>query len=285
MQTTYMTLVQTAFETVENNPDAYNTWAAVQKTAGKDYSKPAYLASVGNQGTVAKARADSMTKETETPSSSGGRQADPLDNILKSLQNVRKASIDALGGTKELFRLFENGKNISAFNGIENQLLSLTSNTDFSSFISGLDKQEQDLFITIKKGNVELTQRGRLLEKAYQANSIGNFVLSQQKLVISSKNELTARNLLIDAGYSYIEASELARDATIREAYADAASIKNKKDRAEAIRNLNKALKEGADAQKANRTFEEIFDDGFGKAMEAFEAQEKKLTLEFDVKV
>jgi TP901 family phage tail tape measure protein len=285
MQTTYMTLVQTAFETVENNPDAYNTWAAVQKTAGKDYSKPAYLASVGNQGTVAKARADSMTQETETPSSSGGRQADPLDNILKSLQNVRKASIDALGGTKELFRLFENGKNISAFNGIENQLLSLTSNTDFSSFISGLDKQEQDLFITIKKGNVELTQRGRLLEKAYQANSIGNFVLSQQKLVISSKNELTARNLLIDAGYSYMEASELARDATIREAYADAASIKNKKDRAEAIRNLNKALKEGADAQKANRTFEEIFDDGFGKAMEAFEAQEKKLTLEFDVKV
>jgi TP901 family phage tail tape measure protein len=285
MQLTYMTLVQTAFETVENNPGAYDTWAAVQRTSGKDDSRSAYLASVGNQGTTAKARTDSMTKETETPSSSGGRQADPLDNILKSLQNVRKASIDAFGGTKELFRLFENGKNISAFNGIENQLLALTSNTDFASFISGLDKKEQDLFITIKKGNVELTQRGRLLEKAYQANSIGNFVLSQQKLVISSKNELIARNLLIDAGYSYIEASELARDATIREAYADAASIKNKKDRAEAIRNLNKALKEGADAQKANRTFEEIFDDGFGKAMEAFEAQEKKLTLEFDVKV
>jgi TP901 family phage tail tape measure protein len=284
MQFTYMTLVQTTFETIEKNPEAYNTWKAVQ-AKGADTSKAAYVAAMSYKGTEATVRANNMNKETETPSSGGGRQADPLDNILKSLQNVRKASINALGGTKELFRLFENGKNISAFSGIENQLLALTSNTDFANFISGLDKKEQDLFITIKKGNVELTQRGRLLEKAYQANSIGNFVLSQQKLVISSKNELIARNLLIDAGYSYIEASELARDATIREAYADAASIKNKKNRAEAIRNLNKALKEGADAQKANRTFEEIFDDGFGKAMEAFEAEEKRLTLEFDVKV
>ena len=272
---------------LEGDPDmqkAYKLWLTEPGNAAKMFEEFAIAKAVQVTEASVDASTDPAANAGPTPGS-GGRQANPLDNILKSLQNVRKASIDALGGTKELFKLFEKGKNISVFKGIENQLLDLTSNSNFASFISGLDKQEQGLFITIKKGNVELTKRGRLLEKAYRANSIGQFVVSQKQLVISSKNELTARNLLIKAGYSYIEASELARDATIAEAYADAASIKNKKERTRVIRDLNKALKEGVDAQKATRTTEEIFDDGFSKAMEAFEAEENRLTLEFDVKV
>jgi hypothetical protein len=263
--------------------DAYRLWLTEPGNAKKMFEEFAIAKSV--QVTEATKEALAPKAPVEDTSSGGGRKSDPLDNILKALQNVRKASINALGGTKELFKLFENGKNISVFDGIENQLLNLTSNTDFASFISGLDKKEQDLFITIKKGNVELTKRGLLLEKAYRAKSVGEFVLSQKQLVIASKNELTARNLLIKAGYSYVEAVNLSRDATIAAAYADAAATKGAENKRKAIEAVTNALKQGQAAQEASRSIEERFDDGFSKAMEAFEAEEKRLTLEFDVKV
>ena len=241
-------------------------------------------AKAANQYTVANQPDPTGDKAPKTPgSSSGARKADPLDNILKALQNVRKASVNALGGTKELFKLFEKGKNISVFKGIENQLLNITSNPQFASFISGLDKKEQDLFITIKKGNVELTKRGRLLEKAYRAVNIGEFVLAQKQLVISSKNELTARNLLIKAGYSYVKAVELSRDATIAEAYADAASIKNKNKRTQAIKELNAALKEGLAAQDATLTAEEQFNKLYENIQAKLDADNMAIELKFKI--
>jgi hypothetical protein len=213
----------------------------------------------------------------------GGRKTNPLDGILKSLQNVRKASIDALGGTKELFKLFEKGKNISVFKGIENQLLTLTSNTDFASFIAGLDKKEQGLFITVKKGNVELTNRGRLLEKAYRAKTVGDFVLSQQKLSVASKDELTARNLLIKAGYSYVEAVELSRDADVAAAYASAAATKGLANRKKAIEDVDNALKKGLAAQKATLTAEEKFDELYNKIQGKLDADKTAIELKFKI--
>jgi hypothetical protein len=213
----------------------------------------------------------------------GGRKSNPLDNILKSLQNVRKASIDAMGGAKELLKLFEKGKNISVFKGIENQLLTLTSNTDFASFIAGLDKQEQKLFITIKNGNVKLKEQGRLLEKAFQAKTIGDFVLSQQKLTVSSKNELTARNLLIKAGYSYAESVDMARDSEIQLAFAQARATPKLKDREKAIKAVEEALKSGLAAQKATLTAEEQFDDLYDKIQGKLDAGKTAIELKFKI--
>jgi TP901 family phage tail tape measure protein len=272
--------------TMEGDPDMQAAWKSWVSTLPEGEKGKAFQDFAINTAVrVTEAGVDASAAATEavkTPSSSsGGRKADPLDGILKSLQNIRKASINALGGTKELFKLFEKGKNISVFKGIENQLLTLTSNTDFASFISGLDKQEQKLFITIKKGNVELTNRGRLLEKAYRAKSVGDFVLSQQKLAISSKNELTARNLLIKAGYSYVEAVELSRDADIAAAYASAAATKGAKARKKAIEDVDKALRKGLAAQKATLTAEEQFDELYDKIQGKLDADKTAIELKF----
>jgi hypothetical protein len=213
----------------------------------------------------------------------GGRKANPLDNILKSLQNVRKASIDAMGGATELLKLFGKGKNISVFKGIENQLLTLTSNTDFASFIAGLSKQEQDLYITIKNGNVKLKEQGRLLEKAFQAKTIGDFVLSQQKLTVSSKNELTARNLLIKAGYSYAESVDMARDSEIQLAFAQARATPKLKDREKAIKAVEEALKSGITAQKATLTAEEEFENLYDKIQGKLDADKTAIELKFKI--
>jgi hypothetical protein len=259
------------------SPMAYDRMGADQKA---NIDAQASASTVGERGGDAGTDGKIDTNKN-TKDGGSGRASNPLDGILKALQNVRKASINAQGGVKELFKLFEKGKNISVFKGIENQLLNVTSNVDFSSFIAGLDKQEQKLFITIKKGNVELTKRGRLLEKAYRAKSIGEFVLSQQKAVISSKNELTARRLLIKAGYSHAEAVELSRDAIISEAYASAATIKNKKDRLKAIRDITKALKQGLLAQDATLTAEEKFNNLYEKVQAKLDADRSAIELKF----
>ena len=213
----------------------------------------------------------------------GGRKSSPLDGILKAIQNVRKASINALGKSTELFKLFEKGKNISVFKGIENQLLTLTSNTDFASFIAGLDKKEQDLFITVKKGNVELTKRGLLLEKGYRAKIVGDFVLSQQKLGVASKDELTARNLLIKAGYSYVEAVELSRDADVAAAYASAAATDDAIARKKAIEDVDNALRKGLAAQKATLTAEEQFGELYDKIQGKLDADKTAIELKFKI--
>jgi TP901 family phage tail tape measure protein len=262
--------------------DAWRSWVDTlpKEEKGRAFQDFAFNTAVRVVGDGTDTSA-AVTEPVKPPSSGGGRKSDPLDGILKSLQNVRKASINALGGTKELFKLFEKGKNISVFKGIENQLLSLTSNTDFASFIAGLDKQEQNLYITIKNGNVKLKERGRLLEKAYQANAVGQFVLSQQKLAISSKNELTVRNLLIKSGYSYAEAVDMARDSEIQLAFAQANAIKKTKARKKALKELEEALKSGLAAQKATLTAEEEFEDLYDKIQGKLDADKTAIELKF----
>jgi TP901 family phage tail tape measure protein len=219
--------------------------------------------------------------EEETPKPTGTRKADPLDNLLKSLQNVRKATIDAQGKTDELFKLFEKGKNISVFRGIENQLLNLSSNLDFINFISGLDKAEQALFFTMEKGNLVLTKRGLLTEKGFNAKAVGDFVLAQQKVVLSSQNELKARNLLIKAGYSYAEAVDLSRDAEIQAAFASAAATKGKVARKKAIEDVTKALKQGLDAEKSVQTAEEKFAGLYDRIQDKLDADRSAIELKF----
>ena len=219
--------------------------------------------------------------DVETPKPTGARKSDPLDSLLKSLQNVRKATIDAQGKTDELFKLFEKGKNISVFKGIENQLINLSSNLDFVNFISNLDKAEQGLFFTMKKGNLVLTQRGRLTEKGFNAKAVGDFVLAQQKVVLSSQNELKARNLLIKAGYSYAEAVDLSRDAEIQAAFASAAATKGKVKRKKAIEDVTKALKQGLNAEKSIQTAEEKFAGLYDRIQDKLDADKSAIELKF----
>jgi TP901 family phage tail tape measure protein len=280
-QVRYVQVYLSKIETIaENEIDA---WFATNKDSKRTREQVAALLAgqAAKQYTIANPIKDPTVESKTVNSNSGGRKSDPLDGILKSLQNIRKASINAQGGMTELLKLFEKGKNISVFKGIENQLLKLTSNTDFSSFIAGLDKKEQDLFITVKNGNVELKQRGRLLEKAYRAKTVGDFVLSQQKLGVASKNELTARNLLIKAGYSYVEAVELSRDADIAAAYASAAATKGLKKRKKAIEDVDKALRKGLAAQKATLTAEEQFEDLYDKIQGKLDADKTAIELKF----
>ena len=295
MQTTYMTLVQTAFETVENNPDAYNAWKAVQ-AAGADTSVAAFAGkNIGFQGTTAKARTDSMTKETETPSSGGGPTASSLDDILKKLRDVRKNQIDVTTGfdasARAIDNLFGGGKGISLFSGIEQDMRSLGAGEDLISLIAGMDpdefkKRKDSLFNFNKQTGEIIGFKARLqnIGEALSSIALGEYVSGQQRIAQESKNQVIAFNQLRAAGYSVAEAYDAIQNASVAAAIAGGKATRRQ------IQEMLEVSKARIEAEKAAKMLtpegmEDVFNDGFSKAMEAFEAQEKKLTLEFDVKV
>jgi TP901 family phage tail tape measure protein len=295
MQFTYMTLVQTAFETVENNPGAYNAWKAVQ-AKGADTSVAAYAAEQGFRGTEATIRSNNMNKQEEPDTSGGGAPPQSvLDDIVNRLRDVRKNQIKVTNGWTESAKVLENlfggGKTIDIFGGIEQDMRRLGAGEDLISLIAGMDpkefeKQKNKLFTFDKKtGEIVGFKKGlQNIGDALNSIAIGEYVNQQQRMAQESKNQVAAFGQLRAAGYSVEEAYQAIQDTAVATAIATGKMTKKELERMlEDIRAATAAAKEVK--MLTAEGMQEVFDDGFGKAMEAFEAEEKRLTLEFDVKV
>jgi len=108
-----------------------------------------------------------------------------LDSILEKLRRTRKASIDAQGGMKELLRVLGGGKDIKVFDGLEQQLSDLKAPQEFIDFITSLDPSVKAVgdgalktYVDIQlldKGIVELTGKGKILQRAFKEGIIGDF--------------------------------------------------------------------------------------------------------------
>jgi TP901 family phage tail tape measure protein len=295
MQFTYMTLVQTAFETVENNPGAYNTWKATQKD-GADTSVAAYAANQAYKGTEAAISSSKLgtTPETKTPTGGGAPAQSVLDDLVKRLRDVRKNQIKVTNGwgesAKALENLFGGNKSINIFGGIEQDMRRLGAGEDLITLIAGMDpkefeKQKNKLFTFNKTGEIVGFKRGlKNIGEALNSIAVGEFVNQQQRVAKEAKNQVTAFNQLRAAGYSVEQAYEAIQDAAV--ATAIATGQLTKKELNQMLADIKKAQAEAKKLQLLTpEGMQEVFDEGFGKAMEAFEAEEKRLTLEFDVKV
>jgi TP901 family phage tail tape measure protein len=297
-QLTYMTLVQTAFETIENDPGAYDAWAAVQKAAGKPYSKADFAGGFkGFQGTEAFTKARTLEQEQEQDNSGGGSgpTASSLDDILKKLRDVRKNQIGVTKGfeasASAINKLFGDGKGINLFSGLENDMRQLGAGEDLISLIAGMDpeefaKKKNSLFNFNKQTGEIIGFKNQLknIGKALSSIALGQYVSQQQKQAQESKNQVLAFNQLRAAGYSVAEAYETIQDASVAAALAAgdytqeqiAKMLELQRARVEAAKQAAMLTPEG---------MQEVFDEGFNKAMEAFDAQEKKLTIEYELKI
>jgi hypothetical protein len=167
----------------------------------------------------------------------------------------------------------------------------LGAGEDLISLIAGMDPkdfeaQKNKLFNFDKKtGNIIGFKRGlENIGDALNSIAIGQFVSQQQRVAAESKNQVTAFNNLRAAGYSVEEAYQAIQDTAVATAIATGKMTKREMAKMlEDIRNAVSALDEVK--MLTPEGMQEVFDDGFSKAMEAFEAEEKRLTLEFDVKV
>jgi TP901 family phage tail tape measure protein len=222
--------------------------------------------------------------DTETPDPAGGKRADVLDDLLKRLQNVRKASVDVNGGITELMSLLKTGKNFTGFSGIEQQLSLKGYSEEFIRFMADADKADQKRFMSNEKGIVKLKESGKALQNLFAAVTLGNFERSIRESIRGITRELSARKTLIDlTGMSYNDAAEAARDAGLAEAIAAIKSNTAIKNKNKAIRDAVKLYKEEKAAIESAKTIQEQFDDTYNAQMDLINAKEATIKVAFDI--
>jgi hypothetical protein len=225
----------------------------------------------------------------------GGPAASPLDDMLKKLRDLRKNQVQVTKGFEAsaaaINKLFGGGAGISLFSGIENDMRRLGAGEDLISAIAGMDpeefeKRKNTLFNFDKQTGEIIGFKDQLVNigRALSAIALGQYVTDQQKSAKESRNQVLAFNQLRAAGYSVAEAYETVQDASVAAAVATGDVTREQ---------LNTMLAELRAAQDAMREaarltpegLQEVFEDGFNKAMEAFDVQEKKLTLEYELQI
>jgi len=228
------------------------------------------------------------TKTNENPDpdeeDGGSKKTDVLDELLKKLQNVRRASVDVNGGIKELMSLLQSGKNFTGFSGIEQQLSLKGYSEEFIRFMADADKADQKRFMTIDKGVVKLKDSGKALQNLFAAVTLGNFERGIRESIGAINKELSARKTILSlTTMSYKEAAEAARDSGLAEAIAAIKSNTAIKDKNKAIKEAISLYKQEKAAVESARTMQEKFDDTYNAQMDLINAKEATIQVEFDI--
>jgi TP901 family phage tail tape measure protein len=271
----------------EGNPDSKRTRSQVADLLAHEEAI---------QYTVANKLNDSTTVEDEDTGGGGsGPSASPLDDLLKKLRDLRKNQIGVTKGFEAsaaaINKLFGGGAGINLFSGIENDMRRLGAGEDLVSLIAGMDPEEFEskkntLFNFDKQTGEIIGFKEQLVNigRALSAIALGQYVSDQQKSAKESRNQVLAFNQLRAAGYSVAEAYETVQDASVAAAVATGDVTREQLDTMLAeLRAAQDAMKEAA--RLTPEGLQEVFEDGFNKAMEAFDVKEKKLTLEYELQI
>jgi TP901 family phage tail tape measure protein len=271
------------------NPDSKKTRSQVADQLAHEAAEQYTVANPINDNT-------SFDDEEDTPSGgSSGPSASPLDDLLKKLRDVRKNQVGVTKGfeasANAINKLFGGGAGINLFSGLENDMRRLGAEEDLITLIAGMDPEEfekkKNTLFNFDRQTGEIVGFKEQLQnigRALASVALGQYVSDQQKSSKESRNQVLAFNQLRAAGYSVAEAYETVQDAAVASAVATGNVTREQ---------LNTMLAELRAAQDAMRDaarltpegMQEVFEDGFNKAMEAFDAQEKKLTLEYELQI
>jgi len=226
-----------------------------QMAGGSSAQASAYLVGTGKgaQGTGKKTGKG-------TGGGTGGERDTTLDELLKRLKFIRKASIDAEKGVGELMRITK-GKGLTNFGGVMQQLMTGPKggfNREFISFLEGMDNATRKTYMTVKNGQVILTKQGKALKEAFNEKVIGEYqVASKQalqdtkaqgaallKLQASGVDSATALEMVADANLAVAINSKNITGKELREMAADAKAAKDEVERLNLeVLNLAEGLK------------------------------------------
>ena len=178
----------------------------------------AYL--VGRQGKVDKNgkvieddNVDQNKKETDTT----------FDDLLNTLKRTRDATINAALGAKELLRILSGKKDITIFNGIDQQLSDLKANGDFIDWVGGIDNAIRNQLITVtKQGVVALTELGNAAKKAFDEKQLGLFSAAAKDQVEVAKAQRAAFVRLTNAGLATSDTLKIIENGSLAIAIANA---------------------------------------------------------------
>jgi len=251
------------YKTITDDNAASMARDEAQKRGLKGKAAAAFIKKNSSAGTLAqtltqkifpKGKApNTIPNDTDNTDSLGSRDT-TLDNLLNRLKMVRDASINAVGGIKELNKI-TSGSGITKFSGVLNQLMAgpaATQNRGFISFLESMDEKTRKTYMTIKSGKVILTQAGKNLAEAFNEQTLGDFNIAQKDTITQVNAQKAAFVKLKAAGVDSATALEMVADAelaiAVNASVEPAKQLKNMADQAiaakKAVENLNLAFKQ-----------------------------------------
>jgi hypothetical protein len=155
---------------------------------------------------------------SSSTSGDGSKQRDTtLDELLKKLKFVRDASIDAEGSIKYLMKVVS-GDGITKFAGVSQQLMAGLKgglNREFISMLESMDNKTRAIYMTVKNGQVVLTNQGKALKVAFDEKVVGEYQDAQVKTLQDTIAQQAAFVKLKAAGVDTSTALEMVSDANL----------------------------------------------------------------------
>jgi TP901 family phage tail tape measure protein len=295
-QKTFMTQFVTTMLLQGNEAmmDQYEAWLNEPGNRGKEFTDFALGSGYITTETQKDNTVDPISDE-DPGGGSGGPAASSLDDILKKLRDIRKNQIGVTKGFEAsaaaINKLFGGGSGINLFSGIENDMRRLGAEEDLISLIAGMDpeefeKQKNTLFNFDKQSGEIIGFKEQLqnVGRALAAVALGQYVSDQQRSAKESRNQVLAFNQLRAAGFSVAEAYEAVEDAAVASAVATGNVTRDQLNTMLAeLRNARAAMEEAA--RLTPEGLQDVFEEGFNRAMETFDVRERKLTLEYELQI
>jgi TP901 family phage tail tape measure protein len=176
-----------------------------------------------------KVKPDSPTVNGTTGiNDAGSKGNDPyafIDGLLKRLKEVRKASINATGGTKEFIAQLKG--NLTGFKGTEEMLRLGGATEGFIEIMRGIDpadfkilNKKNALYTFGKDGKVVFGELGDAINKFATEIELGDFVNTQQKIKTNAGEQVEAYKKLSEAGVSAAKITEILGNEALTAAVA-----------------------------------------------------------------
>jgi TP901 family phage tail tape measure protein len=259
-----------------------DAWRAANPTIEKQFTDEQIGRKLANiaatEYSVANPNADptAVTDPNKTPTG-GTKKESPYKNVLTDLKELRQNAVNATGGIKELLKWLGKGKDMRPFKGTMNALVAGGTTEEFQSFVSGLDKSEQDKLFKVSKGVAKLSKEGKALQKAFNEISIGGFVIEQQRAIANAKNQDIAAKRLIAAGMDTSDAYEAVKDSAFAAAIA---TMKLGKKGREELKTIVNSAKEAEKAIIKSMSADELS----SMLKESLENAMDKIEIDFEIK-
>ena len=243
---------------------AYKNWSLQAGNIGKSIED--FIGYGGYKVTEQKLADTSVGADAEQESESGGGPTgSPLDDIVKKLRDVRKATQEMTMGWNDSGNALKKlAKETLGFGGLAQKLRGEGAGQNTIDFITGLSAEDYDKYKSMFKDT-------KVLQQSLNSIAIGDYVENQRKSVADSKNQAIAFNVLTKSGMSLAGAYDAIKDSSFAAAVAQAKGA----DVLKLVKERQLTLKEIFNRDISTGQYSNQFDPGFDAAMKLFEIQEK----------
>jgi hypothetical protein len=186
------------------------------------------------------------------------------------------------GGGTDPKQLLKDTKAAVASNALMQTLMSKKYNSEFIDAIGGADAVTQKFYVTLANGKRVLSDQGKALLAAFNAKTIGDFLIAQRRVVSGAAAELAARKTLNAAGLDAETVKSMAARSDVQLALLAANATQGAVARAAAIKKVVDALKAEKAATDSLLTKQDEFQKTYDASTKVLDDQASIINNNFD---